>query len=158
MKSHDEMMQEIDEQEARLRFDSFTNEDALTIGLMLIEKAKEENKRIAIDIVRSGQQIFRYAFEGTSPDNDFWIAGKTRLVNRMFTSSLKYELMVKNTGKPLSEIIHTAGNRFLAGGGSFPVTVKNVGVVGTITVSGLTGYEDHMMVIDVLTEYLDKSC
>ena len=94
MKSHDEMMKEIDEQEARLRFDSFTNEDALTIGLMLVEKAKEESRKIAIDIARSGQQIFRYAFEGTSPDNDFWIAGKTRLVNRMFTSSLKYELIV----------------------------------------------------------------
>jgi uncharacterized protein (UPF0303 family) len=156
MKQHDELLKEIEEQEKRLRFDSFTNDDALTIGLMLIEKAKEENKKIAIDIVRGGQQIFRYAFEGTSPDNDFWIAGKTHLVNRMFTSSLKFETIVKNTGKPLSEIIHTEGNYFLAGGGSFPIIVKNVGVVGTITVSGLTGYEDHMMVVDALTEFLEK--
>ncbi|HEY1405590.1 MAG TPA: heme-binding protein, partial [Spirochaetota bacterium] len=133
------------------------NETALAIGLLLIEKAKRENKKIAIDINRHGQQIFRYSFDGTTPDNDYWIAGKVRLVNRMFTSSLKYETLVKQTGKPLGEIIHSDGNIYLPGGGAFPIIIRNVGVVGTITVSGLSGYEDHMMVVDVLKEYLKVS-
>jgi uncharacterized protein (UPF0303 family) len=39
-------------------------------------------------------------------------------------------------------------------GGAFPIIVRNVGVVGTVTVSGLPQEEDHRPVVDVLREFL----
>jgi len=43
---------------------------------------------------------------------------------------------------------------YAAHGGAFPVVVRGTGQVGTITVSGLPGPQDHQLVVDVLKDYL----
>jgi uncharacterized protein (UPF0303 family) len=39
-------------------------------------------------------------------------------------------------------------------GGAFPTIIQDVGVVGTITVSGLPQKEDHEFVVNMLQEFL----
>ncbi len=39
-------------------------------------------------------------------------------------------------------------------GGSFPIRVRGAGVIGAITVSGLSSDEDHQMVVDGIRNYL----
>jgi uncharacterized protein (UPF0303 family) len=46
--------------------------------------------------------------------------------------------------------------QFAAHGGSFPVIIRNVGVVGTITVSGLAQEEDHKLVVRAITKFLES--
>ena len=43
---------------------------------------------------------------------------------------------------------------YAAHGGAFPVTVRGVGVVGTVAVSGLPQLEDHAFVVRVLSDFL----
>ena len=45
-------------------------------------------------------------------------------------------------------------DQYAAHGGAFPVIVRDVGVVGTVTVSGLPQEEDHRLVVQVLREFL----
>jgi uncharacterized protein (UPF0303 family) len=45
-------------------------------------------------------------------------------------------------------------SEFAAHGGEFPVIVRGVGVVGTVTVSGLPQEEDHRLVVSVLRAFL----
>ena len=47
----------------------------------------------------------------------------------------------------------SASDYVLAGGG-FPITVKGVGVVGGIGVSGLPEREDHAVIVEALCEHL----
>jgi uncharacterized protein (UPF0303 family) len=40
------------------------------------------------------------------------------------------------------------------GAGAFPVLVRGVGMLGTVTVSGLPQADDHRLVVDVLRAFL----
>jgi len=44
--------------------------------------------------------------------------------------------------------------QYAAHGGSFPIIVRDVGVVGTVTVSGLPQAADHALVVEVLRTFL----
>ena len=150
----DREIQDRIQEEQELQFTSFNNRTALKLGMMLVEKAEKEQQSITIDIIRSGQQLFHYACEGTTPDNDQWVLRKSRTVSRFHKSSLRVGLMLRKAGKTIEERYGVNPGEYTASGGSFPITVKNVGVVGAITVSGLTQEEDHAMVVAAIREYL----
>jgi len=47
-----------------------------------------------------------------------------------------------------------SAEQYAAHGGAFPLTVRNVGPVGVVTVSGLPQVQDHRLVVMVLREFL----
>lgn len=150
-------------QEERLTFESFTNEDALSLGLFMIDKAKSENKAITINISRNGQQLFHYAISGTAPENDIWIARKNEVTKRSNRSSLamwymqQEGWMKKDFNMSYIEMWGLDPQQAMNLGGAFPLTIKNVGVVGTITVSGLAHHLDHQFVVDAISEFQSKA-
>lgn len=150
-----ELMNQVKQEEELLQFTSFTNEDALQIGLKIIEMAKNENKTVSIDICRSGQQLFHYAMPGTFVDNDEWIKRKNRVVNRFGRSSYQQGLYYRSLGTTISQKHFLSETEYAPHGGAFPLKIKNVGMVGTITVSGLPQKEDHSLVVRAIKEYLN---
>lgn len=149
-------LQEVQQQEHELQFTSFNNQTALDLGLLIVENAKQQNKKIVIDIIRHSQQLFHYAFDGTSLDNDRWITRKNRVVNHFGQSSLQMGLLLKSIGKDIKEVFFLDPTEYAPNGGAFPIIIQEVGVIGTITVSGLSGEEDHMMVVSAIQQYLKK--
>ena len=141
----------ISKQESMLQFTTFTADTALEIGLKLIDRAKKTGSPIAITIIRNGFNLFHHAMEGTSPDNDLWIGGKNYLVNRFLKSSLYMAKRIRagQTRQDDQIGIYVAG-------GAFPIIVKDVGVVGTITVSGLHEDDDHGWTVEILKEMLNQ--
>lgn len=150
----DEQLAELVSEEDELQFRSFTNEIALELGLLLLETAKQDQKRIVIDIERHGQQLFHYAMEGTTPDNDQWIIRKKNVVKRFNKSSFHVGLLLAKSGKTIEERYFVDPFQYAAHGGAFPLIIKEVGTVGTIAVSGLPQEEDHRLVVGVIREYL----
>lgn len=154
MNEIEKKIQAIEEQERSLQFDFFDSDTALTIGLSLVKKAKAEKKMIAIDINKSGHLLFHYAFSGTSPDNYYWIERKRATVSRFLKSSLYIGLTLKKEGVTIEERYNISSSEYTPSGGAFPITIKNTGVIGAITVSGLTEEEDHDMVVWAVSNYL----
>ena len=152
--NYEELLNILKQQELDLQFSSFTNEDAVWIGLYLYERAKKENLPITIDITRNMHQLFHLSLPGTSPDNDQWVLRKNRLVNRFQISSFQMGSLLKLQNSTLEKKYNLSSVDYAAHGGSFPIIIKNVGVVGTITVSGLTQAEDHALVIDAISAFL----
>jgi len=148
------LMDQVLKEEAALQFSEFTNQTAWELGLMLVEKAHAEDKKITIDISRSGQQLFHYALAGTAPDNDEWIRRKNRVVGRFFHSSFYMGLYYKSKETTIEKNSLVSEMEYAPHGGAFPITIANVGIVGTITVSGLPQREDHEFVVAVLKEFL----
>ena len=94
---------ELEAQEAELQFKSFSNEDALELGLAMVERARSRGLSVTVDISRAGQQLFHYACPGTSADNDQWIIRKSRAVLRFGHSSMLLGVRLKLSGLGLEE-------------------------------------------------------
>ena len=154
MGEYDELLPILLEQESELQFTEFSNETALELGLALLERARKIRKAVTIDISRCGQQLFHYAMNGTSADNDAWVKRKNNVVQRFGHSSYYLGSLLKNAGQSIEQKYLLPESEYAAHGGSFPLIIRNVGVVGTITVSGLPQAEDHELVVTTLRAFL----
>lgn len=114
---------ELEEQERRLVFRRFTNDDAWALGSLLVELAREREAPVAIDIHRAGQQLFHAALPGSAPDNDAWIARKRRVVERYGSASYLVGSRFRAKGTTFEESSRLDPDAYAAHGGSFPVTV-----------------------------------
>jgi uncharacterized protein (UPF0303 family) len=148
------LLPELLEQEERLQFTQFTNETAFAVGMALVLTAQTEQLAVTIDIVRHGHQLFHVALPGTTPDNDRWIQRKNRVVQHFGHSSYYVGVLTRSKGMTLAERSALDETLYAAHGGAFPIIIANVGVVGTITVSGLPQADDHALVVRVLEGFL----
>jgi uncharacterized protein (UPF0303 family) len=156
MGEYDDLLVILREQEAEIQFTEFSNETALEVGLALLEAARATGKAVTIDITRSGQQLFHYAMSGTSVDNDEWVKRKSNTVLRFGHSSYSMGISLKNADQTIKQKYLLSESEYAAHGGSFPLLIRNVGIVGTITVSGLPQAEDHELVVTTLRAFLAK--
>ncbi len=141
-------------QEDELQFRSFTNTEAWELGCALVDAAQRDRLAVTIDIRRGDQQLFHVALPGTQPDNDIWIERKNRVVRRWGHSSFYMGALHREQGTTLAERQLVDPTEFADHGGAFPVTVRGVGIVGTVTVSGLPQADDHRLVVEVLRAFL----
>jgi len=148
------LIAELEEQEERLQFTRFDNDDAWRLGCLLVTLARERRLPVAVDIRRHGHQLFHAALPGTAPDNDAWIERKARVVDRFGAASYLVGRRLAAKGRALDEEQGVEPARYAAHGGSFPVRVRDVGVVGTVTVSGLPQADDHALVVEAIERFL----
>lgn len=150
------LLKKLEAEEQELQFTRFSNEDAIAIGLMIYEAAKERKLPVTIDVTRHGHQLFHLSMPGTRPDNDYWVARKIKLVNRVNMSSLHVHMMLKSQNSSVEQWYELSHYEYAAHGGCFPVILKDTGVIGTVTVSGLAQEDDHALVVEALRKYLGK--
>jgi uncharacterized protein (UPF0303 family) len=62
--------------------------------------------------------------------------------------------MLKDMGTTLEEQFYISSVDYAPHGGCFPIYIKNTGMIGTITVSGLPQEEDHKVVVEAIRAYL----
>jgi uncharacterized protein (UPF0303 family) len=143
-------------QEEELILPAFNAEMAWTLGLKLRAMAKERKLAVMIDVRRFGQPLFYAAMEDTTPDNVEWVRRKSNVVARFHRSSYAVGLREKQKGQTIYENQGLPLADYATHGGSFPLTVKGAGFVGSVTVSGLPMREDHELVIEALCSLLGR--
>lgn len=151
--SDEAWVERIAEQEQRIVFDEFSVQVAQDIGLELRTIGNSSMLPIAIDVTRNGQCLFHCALDGATPDNAEWIKRKIRVVQRFSHSSLYMGSFCRIAGKSLEEKYMLPPNEYAPYGGAFPILIRNSGVVGTVTVSGLPQIDDHELVVSVLERF-----
>ena len=108
-----------------------------------------------MDIRKDGERLFYSRMDGTNHHNDEWVTWKNNVVHHFGHSSYYMHVYLKSAGSSV-EASGLNPDDYKAEGGSFPLLVEGQGQVGTITVSGLPGNEDHEMVASVLRAFLKK--
>lgn len=141
-------------QETTLQFTSFTEADAWTLGCQMHAAAIAGIHPLVIDIRCAGRKLFYTALPGTSPDNEHWVERKINVVMRVHKSSYRVSRELALSGKVMDESQGVLPITVATHGGCFPITIKNVGVVGTITVSGVPQRQDHNFVVEQICLFL----
>ena len=150
----DDILKQLLQEEQELQFTRFNEDVAWQIGCQLVERAQKEALPVTIDITRGNHQLFHASLRGTSPDNDEWVKRKVRLVYRFGHSSFYVGQLLKSKGKSIEEAYLLSESEFAPHGGCFPIIVKETGIVGTVTISGLPQEDDHKLVVQAIRTYL----
>lgn len=148
----DRLIEQVSQEQERLVLTHLDNDDAWVLGCRLVELARERRLPVTVDVRRHGHQLFHASLTGTKPDNDTWVERKARVVDRFGAPSFLLGLRARRAGTTFAEQHGLALQEYAAHGGSFPLTVRGVGIVGTVTVSGLSQADDHALVVEVLGE------
>lgn len=144
-------------EENALIFDSFTAADALAIGLEACRIAKDEiGKPVAVHIEFDDYPLFTYFMDGTDADNLYWVTAKKNVVKRFGHSSLYVGVECRSRGTTFISDTGLPETEYRAEGGSIPLAIRAKGRVGTITVSGLTGEEDHAVAVSAVRSFMKK--
>lgn len=147
-----ELLKILEEQEEILVFESFTNADALKLGIILADVVKDTPQPLSLRIFLEDTIVFQYAMEGDAETRFGWTFRKYQLIKKTGHSSMhgKVRAMFLNELQDLCEQPDLYG----FGCGAFPITVKGQGIVGAIAVSGLPDPADHLYVTKALEEFL----
>jgi uncharacterized protein (UPF0303 family) len=145
-------------QESELLFPDFSYETAWRLGLCLRELALSRKQFIVVDIRRFGQphQPLFYTALGGTPDNARWVQRKSNVVARFHRSSYAIGVTLEHANRTFSERYGLPDADYAAHGGSFPIHVAGAGIIGSVTVSGLSQRDDHNLVVEALCLELHK--
>jgi uncharacterized protein (UPF0303 family) len=141
-------------EERELVFATFDQTDAWQLGSLLTQRALDAAQRVVIDIRRPGIILFRAALPGTSPDQEAWIAAKSATALRMERSTALLAERHAQKGIDAAAMGWLALPDYVVAAGSVPLRVAGVGVVATVTASGLASDDDHQLVVDGMRAYL----
>ncbi|HTJ56400.1 MAG TPA: heme-degrading domain-containing protein [Devosiaceae bacterium] len=142
------------EQETTLIFSSFDEEAAFAIGSAIRDHGRANALTLVADVRFWDRPLFYAALPGTTCDNPEWVRRKSNMVKRLHRCS--YRVVLE---RPFEERVfppHRAidPHDYAIAGGSFPINVRGIGIVGAITVSGLPEREDHGVAIAAIARYL----
>ena len=151
-----ERLKELMAQEEELQFEAFGNDDALRLGNLIIGLAKEAGKNIAVHIENGKHPLYTHYMAGTNEGNIYWINAKKNVVNRFGHSSFYVGESYRAKGTTFKESSGLSLDEYQGEGGCVPIIVKRQGIDATVTVTGLSGEEDHWFAVEGIRRILGK--
>ena len=137
-------------QEQVLQLERFDEATAWELGTRIKAICEARQVGVSIEIRRAKETLFFYAMPGTTPNNAEWARRKRNTVELLHRSSYFSGLANQKEGSSIQLRTGVPLNDYAEHGGSFPLRVKGVGCVGTVTVSGVPQREDHGIVVEAL--------
>ncbi len=142
--------------EEKLIFPYFTRQMAFNIGTRIAKEVLDNHLRVTVDIYLGSQQLYHFAGENTTYDQDEWIRRKRNVVMRFCMSSYEMALKLEKQNMTLYQKYTLDPKDYVAAGGSVPIIIRDVGVVGAITCAGLSSLEDHQLVCEAMKKELEE--
>lgn len=123
-------------------------DDKDVINLMEIYKVVQSP--IGIEIVLGNKTIFQFLSPELSIDKQNWLRRKRNTVLHFELSTLEVSKKVKNNEAVLKSKYGLDLKDYTTTPGGVPITYSGVGVIGALTVTGLTPDEDHDLAMTFL--------
>jgi uncharacterized protein (UPF0303 family) len=143
-------------EEAALVLPAFDVAAALEIGQIAFEIATNRGINPAIE-VRIGEWIvFHASLPGTNTENDWWMGRKARVVLLTGHSSMHERVLAEEQNIDWFAKHGVIEEQYAIHGGGLPINVAGKGLAGILLISGLPQVQDHLLGVEVLTEYLAR--
>jgi uncharacterized protein (UPF0303 family) len=129
---------------------------ALEIGEIVKSLGMVRNLPIAIEVRLGDWIIYHVSLPGSTPENDWWISRKARTVMLKHHSTMYERVSAEERGVDWHKESNLPDETHAIHGGGLPLITKNEGFVGVLLISGLPQVEDHLLGVEVLTEFLAR--
>ena len=129
---------------------------ALEIGEIAKSLGVLRNLPIAIEVRLGDWIIYHVSLSGSTPENDWWISCKARTVMLKHHSTMYERVSAEERGVDWHKVNSLPDKTHAIHGGGLPLITKNEGFIGVLLISGLPQVEDHLLGVEVLTEFLAR--
>ena len=144
------------EEEQILALPSMDISDALEIGEIAKSLSVARNLPVAIEVRIGDWIVYHASLPGSKPENDGWIARKARVVMLKRHSTLYERVSAQERGADWYQENNLLEESHAIHGGGLPLITRDKGFVGVLLISGLPQVEDHLLGVEVLTEFLAR--
>jgi len=142
-------------EEQILKLPSLSNNDAIEIGQIAVTLGSQRKLPIAIEVRISEWIVFHASLEGAKPENDWWINRKVAVVILNQHSTMFERVSAEERGVDWHQENGVTDETHAIHGGALPL-ITDEGFKGILIISGLPQVEDHLLAVEVLTEFLAR--
>ena len=129
---------------------------ALEIGEIAKSIAVLRKLPLAIQVRLGDWIIYHASLPGSTSENHWWIDRKARVVLLKHHSTIYERVSAEERGIDWHKENNVEDETHAIHGGGLPLITKDDGFVGVLLISGLPQVEDHLLGVEVLTEFLAR--
>jgi uncharacterized protein (UPF0303 family) len=129
---------------------------ALDIGEIAKSMGVMRNLPIAIEVRFGDWIIYHASLPGSTCENQSWIDRKARVVLLKHHSSIYERVSAEERGVDWHKENNLLDETHAIHGGGLPLITRDKGFVGVMLISGLPQVDDHLLGVEVLTEFLAR--
>ena len=137
-------------------FDNLSPANALEIGEIAKSLGVLKSLPIAVEVRLGDWIIYHASLPGSTVENQGWIDRKARVVMLKHHSTMFERVSAQERGVDWHEENNLLDETHAIHGGGLPLITKDQGFVGVLLISGLPQVEDHLLGVEVLTEFLAR--
>ena len=130
--------------------------DAVEIGEIAKSFGVMRGLPIAVEVRLGDWIIYHASLPGSTAENQWWIDRKARVVLLKHHSTIYERVSAEERGVDWHKENNLLDETHAIHGGGLPLITKNEGFVGVLLISGLPQVEDHLLGVEVLTEFLAR--
>ena len=130
--------------------------DAIEIGEIAKSFGIQRSLPIAVEVRVGDWAVYHASLPGSTPENDWWIGRKARVVKLKQHSTMFERVLDEEQGIDWHKENNLLDETHAIHGGGLPLITKSDGLVGVLLISGLPQVDDHLLGVEVLTEFLAR--
>ena len=130
--------------------------DAMEIGEIAKSFGVMRGLPIAVEVRIGDWIIYHASLPGSTSENQWWIDRKARVVLLKHHSTIYERVSAEERGVDWHKENNILDETHAIHGGGLPLITKGEGFIGVLLVSGLPQVDDHLLGVEVLTEFLAR--
>jgi uncharacterized protein (UPF0303 family) len=143
-------------EEQLLKLPNLDIASAIEIGEIAKSFGVMRDLPIAVEVRLGDWIVYHVSLPGSTVENQWWIDRKARVVTLKHHSTMFERVSAEERGVDWHKENNLLDETHAIHGGGLPLITKDQGFVGVLLISGLPQVEDHLLGVEVLTEFLAR--